>query len=287
MELIVISGLSGAGKSKVASFLEDMGFYVVDNMPSPLLPKFAELSMAAPGRYERVALVTDIRGGQTFDGLFEALDALHAMGCEHKILFVEAGTETIIKRYKESRRRHPLQKKSDSLEEAVERERKLMEPVKEQADFVIDTTGLPTARLRSELLRLFNGEGEQGGMTVSVTSFGFKYGLPLEADLVLDVRFMPNPFYIEELRHQTGLDKAVADYVFGFRQTHDFLRRLEELLSFTLPLYAEEGKTGLVIAVGCTGGHHRSVAIAHALAAFIRGQGYPTAEHHRDIERAI
>ena len=174
-----------------------------------------------------------------------------------------------------------------SLEEAVEKERELLLPVKQRADFVINTTRLSTAKLRSELLRIFNGEGEQAGMTVSVTSFGFKYGLPLEADLVLDVRFMPNPFYIEELRHQTGLDKPVSDYVFSFQQTHDFLRKVEDLLGFTLPLYAEEGKTGLVIAVGCTGGHHRSVAIAHALTEFIRRQGYQASEHHRDMERAV
>ena len=203
------------------------------------------------------------------------------------MLFLDASPAAIIKRYKETRRRHPLEKETDSLEEAVEKERELMLPVKQRADFVIDTTGLSTAKLRRELLRIFNGEGEQSGMSVNITSFGFKYGLPLEADLVLDVRFMPNPFYIEELRHQTGLDKPVADYVFSFQQTHDFLRRVEDLLGFTLPLYAEEGKTGLVIAVGCTGGHHRSVAIAHALTDFVRRQGYQAAEHHRDMERAV
>ena len=287
MEFIVISGLSGAGKSSVGRFLEDIGYFVVDNMPAALIPKFAELSMAGPAQNDRVAIVCDIRGGQTFDGLFSALHDLDAMGCEHKILYVEASPETIIKRYKETRRRHPLEREADSLEEAVEKERELMLPVKERADFIIDTTGLSTAKLRGELLRLFNGEGEQAGMTVSVTSFGFKYGLPLEADLVLDVRFMPNPFYIQELRHQTGLDKPVSDYVFSFRQTHDFLHKVEDLLGFTLPLYAEEGKTGLVIAVGCTGGHHRSVAIAHALTEFIRGQGYSVMEHHRDMERAV
>ena len=169
----------------------------------------------------------------------------------------------------------------------MEKERELMLPVKQRADLIIDTTRLSTAKLRSELLRIFNGEGEQAGMTVSVTSFGFKHGLPLEADLVLDVRFMPNPFYIEELRHQTGLDKPVSDYVFSFQQTRDFLLKVEDLLRFTLPLYAEEGKTGLVVAVGCTGGHHRSVAIAHALTEFIREQGYQAAEHHRDMERAV
>ena len=256
MELIVISGLSGAGKSKVASFLEDMGFYVVDNMPSPLLPKFAELSMAAPGRYERVALVTDIRGGQTFDGLFEALDALHAMGCEHKILFVEAGTETIIKRYKETRRIHPLAERMLSLDAAVEQERTVLAPVRQRADYVIDTTVLSTAKLRGVLLRLFGRDSDRPAMSVSVVSFGFKYGIPMEADLVLDVRFLPNPYYIAELRHQTGLDDGVYNFVFGYQQTRDFMGHLEQLMGFLLPQYAEEGKTVLVVGVGCTGGRH-------------------------------
>ena len=287
MEILIISGLSGGGKSKAASFLEDSGFYIVDNMPAAMILKFAEFCAAGGGRYARVALVYDVRTAESFTELFGVLDQLRGMEATCRMLFLEASPAAIIKRYKETRRRHPLEKESDSLEEAVEKERELMEPVKERADFVIDTTRLSTARLRRELLRLFDGEGEQAGMSVSVTSFGFKYGLPLEADLVLDVRFMPNPFYIEELRHQTGLDGPVADYVFSFQQTHDFLRRVEDLLSFTLPLYAEEGKTGLVIAVGCTGGHHRSVAIAHALSEFVRRQGYRTAEHHRDMERAV
>ena len=287
MEILIISGLSGGGKSKAASFLEDSGFYIVDNMPAAMILKFAEFCAAGGGRYARVALVYDVRTAESFTELFGVLDQLRGMEATCRMLFLEASPAAIIKRYKETRRRHPLEKESDSLEEAVEKERELMEPVKERADFVIDTTRLSTARLRRDLLRLFDGEGEQAGMSVSVTSFGFKYGLPLEADLVLDVRFMPNPFYIEELRHQTGLDGPVADYVFSFQQTRDFLRRVEDLLSFTLPLYAEEGKTGLVIAVGCTGGHHRSVAIAHALSEFVRRQGYRTAEHHRDMERAV
>lgn len=286
MEILIISGLSGGGKSKAASFLEDIGFYIVDNMPAAMILKFAEFCAGGNGRYDRVALVYDVRTANTFTELFEVLDTLKAKGvC--RMLFLEASPETLIKRYKETRRRHPLQKETDSLEAAVERERALLEPVKQRADFVIDTTGLSTARLRGKLLRLFNDEGEQGGMAVSVTSFGFKYGLPLEADLVLDVRFMPNPFYIEELRSRTGLDKPVADYVFGFPQTQDFLNRLRDLLAFTLPLYAEEGKTGLFIGVGCTGGHHRSVAVAHALAEYIRSLGYQTAEHHRDMERSV
>ena len=285
MELIVISGLSGAGKSKVASFLEDMGFYVVDNMPSPLLPKFAELSMAAPGRYERVALVTDIRGGQTFDGLFEALDALHAMGCEHKILFVEAGTETIIKRYKETRRIHPLAERMLSLDAAVEQERTVLAPVRQRADYVIDTTVLSTAKLRGVLLRLFGRDSDRPAMSVSVVSFGFKYGIPMEADLVLDVRFLPNPYYIAELRHQTGLDDGVYNFVFGYQQTRDFMGHLEQLMGFLLPQYAEEGKTVLVVGVGCTGGRHRSVAVTRALAEFVRQKGYSATENHRDMPR--
>lgn len=287
MEILIISGLSGGGKSKAASFLEDSGFYIVDNMPAAMILKFAEFCAGGGGRYARVALVYDVRTAESFNELFDVLDKLKGMEGVCRMLFLDASPEAIIKRYKETRRRHPLEKETDSLEEAVEKERELMLPVKERADLIIDTTRLSTAKLRQELLRIFNGESGKAGMTVSVTSFGFKYGLPLEADLVLDVRFMPNPFYIEELRHQTGLDKPVSDYVFAFQQTQDFLHKVEDLLSFTLPLYAEEGKTGLVLAVGCTGGHHRSVAIAHALAEFIRGQGYRTTEHHRDMERAV
>ena len=287
MEILIISGLSGGGKSKTASFLEDSGFYIVDNMPAAMILKFAEFCAGGGGRYARVALVYDVRTAESFHELFDVLDKLKGMEGVCRMLFLDASPAASIKRYKETRRRHPLEKETDSLEEAVEKERELMLPVKQRADFVIDTTGLSTAKLRRELLRIFNGEGEQSGMSVNITSFGFKYGLPLEADLVLDVRFMPNPFYIEELRHQTGLDKPVADYVFSFQQTHDFLRRVGDLLGFTLPLYAEEGKTGLVIAVGCTGGHHRSVAIAHALTDFVRRQGYQAAEHHRDMERAV
>ena len=285
MEILIISGLSGAGKSKAASFLEDMGFYIVDNMPAAMILKFAEFCAGGNGRYDRVALVYDVRTANSSTELFDVLDTLKAMDGVCRMLFLEATAETVIKRYKETRRRHPLRDSSDSLEAAVRREREVMEPVKKRADFVIDTSYLSTAQLRAELLSLFGGESAQGGMPVNVTSFGFKYGLPLEADLVFDVRFMPNPFYIEDLRHQTGLDKPVSDYVFSFPQTLDFLKRLESLLSLCLPLYAEEGKTSLSIAVGCTGGHHRSVAVAHALTDFVRAQGYPVLENHRDMNR--
>ena len=227
----------------------------------------------------------DVRTASSFTELFTVLDQLKTMDGACRMLFLEASPETIIKRYKETRRRHPLSGDTTSLAEAVEKERTMMEPVRARADFIIDTSRTSTAQLRAELLRLFDGKDEKSGLAVSVTSFGFKYGLPMEADLVLDVRFMPNPFYIDELRRQTGLDAPVADYVFSFPQTGSFMKKLEDLLSFTLPLYAEEGKTSLFIGVGCTGGHHRSVAVTHALAEYIRGLGYQTAENHRDISR--
>ena len=285
MDILIISGLSGAGKSKAGSYLEDMGFYIVDNMPAAMILKFAEFCAGGSGRYDRVALVYDVRTASSFTELFDVLDKLRAMEGACRMLFLEAEPEVIIKRYKETRRRHPLADQTDCLEEAVRRERELMQPVRERADYIIDTSRTSTAQLRGELLRLFGDPEEKGGMTVSVTSFGFKYGLPLDADLVFDVRFMPNPFYIEELRPRTGLDQAVNDYVFSFQQTQDYLKRLKDLLAFSLPLYAEEGKTSLVIAVGCTGGHHRSVAVTHTLAEFIGSQGYQVSENHRDMNR--
>ena len=286
MEFIIVSGLSGAGKSKVASFLEDMGFYCVDNLPAQLIPPLAELCMASPGKYDRVALVTDIRGGQTFDGLFFALEQLEAMKCGHKIVFVEASTETIIKRYKETRRGHPLAKDGRTLVQAAELERAAMAPVRKRAEYIIDTTALSTAKLHGEVLRLFGTPGQGPEMSVSVVSFGFTYGVPIEADLVFDVRCLPNPFYIAELRRQTGLDAGVRDFLWGYQQTADLVKHLEDLMSFLLPLYVEEGKSALVIAIGCTGGQHRSVAITRSLADFIRQKGYNASENHRDMTRA-
>ena len=286
MEILIISGLSGAGKSRAASFLEDMGFYIVDNMPAAMILKFAEFCAGGSQRYDKVALVYDVRTANSPTELFDVLDALKHSGGECSLLFLEAEPETIIKRYKETRRRHPLMKQADSLEKAVLEERDMMAPLRQRADYIIDTTHLSTAQLRGELLRNFgSGTAEKEGMSVSVTSFGFKHGLPMEADLVFDVRFMPNPYYIQELREKTGLDREVSDYVFSFQQTHDYMAKLRDLLTFTLPLYAEEGKTELVIAVGCTGGHHRSVAVTHALAGDIRDLGYRVRENHRDMNR--
>lgn len=285
MEFVIISGLSGAGKSRAASFMEDMGFFCVDNLPAPLITKFAELGMAGSGEYDRVVLVTDVRSGANFDGLFQALDELRAMQCSYRILFMDASDDVIIKRYKETRRSHPLGAECGSLEQAIRLDREMMEPLRQRADYILDTSELPTAKLKGELKRLF-GRGQQGdGMGVSVMSFGFKHGLPREADLVFDVRFLPNPYYVPELRPLTGLDERVRDYVFQGPQAREFMERLEQLLDYLLPRYVEEGKTALVIAVGCTGGHHRSVAVAHALTGHIRELGYPAGENHRDMGR--
>ena len=285
MEFIIISGLSGAGKSTAASFMEDMGFFCVDNLPAPLIPKFAELGMAGTGEYDRVVLVTDVRSGTNFSALFQSLEALKGMKCPYRILYMDASDDVIIKRYKETRRSHPLAEECDSLEGAIALERRMLAPLRERAEFVVDTSDLSTAKLRGELLRLFGRGSQEGAMTVSVTSFGFKHGLPREADLVFDVRFLPNPYYVQELRPRTGLDDGVRDYVFSGGAAGEFLEKLQDLVGFLLPKYVEEGKTALVVAVGCTGGHHRSVAIAHALAASIRGRGYPVTESHRDLGR--
>lgn len=284
MRFLIVTGQSGAGKSRTASTLEDLGYYCVDNLPPELITQFAEVCLATTGRYDRVALVSDVRAGQNFDGLLTSLDALDAMGCKYSIVYVEAETEEIIKRYKETRRSHPLSKDGTSLAVAVVKEKQLLSRVRARANFIIDTTSLSTARLRSELIRLFEDQPERA-MVVNVLSFGFKYGIPLDADLVLDVRFLPNPYYIAELKPKSGLTPEVRDFIFAYQQTQDYLQKLEDLLAYTLPLYFEEGKTGLVIAVGCTGGRHRSVAVAKEIGDFVMKRGYPTVVNHRDIAR--
>ena len=287
MEFLIVSGLSGAGKSTVMSILEDSGFFCVDNLPPVLIPKFAELCLAGTGAYERVAMVCDIRGGENFDGLFEAMDALSAMEFRYKVLFVDAEDSVIIKRYKETRRSHPLMDELGSLTRSVEHERQVMAPVRKRADYVINTTTLPVRKLRGQVLDMFALHRKSvSEMSVTVTSFGFKYGLPLEADLVFDVRFLPNPFYVEGLRPLTGLDQGVADYVFQSPTAQELLEKLRGLMDFLLPHFVEEGKTALVIAVGCTGGRHRSVAVTHALTEYIQSLGYAAGETHRDMTRA-
>lgn len=226
MEILIISGLSGAGKSSAATYLEDMGYYTVDNVPADIILKFAEFCAQSDGRYDRVALVSDIRSGNgNFQGILDAMERLKQGGDICRLLFVTADLETIIKRYKETRRRHPLMSDGMTIEQAMHREQELLRPLREHADFVIDTTLMPAAKLRNELYGLFGDKSARGKLSVNVVSFGFKYGIPLEADLVFDVRFLPNPFYVPELKHKTGMDSEVYDYVFSFPQTKTFYRQ--------------------------------------------------------------
>lgn len=285
MKFLVISGLSGGGKSSCAGLLEDMDYYVVDNMPAVLMPRFAELCLATRGRYDSVALVSDVRGREGFDALFKALDDMKALGCEYEILFIEASQDTIVKRYKETRHRHPLDPQGSNIAAAVSREKNLLAPVRERADYIIDTTGLTLARLRGELVSMFSNNEKMCPISVIVTSFGYKYGIPTDADLVFDVRFLPNPFYVETLASRTGEDPEVAGYVMESSTSREFMDKLEALLRFLIPNYVEEGKHSLVIAVGCTGGRHRSVAVANAVAKICEASGCETVITHRDIAK--
>ncbi len=285
MEFLIISGMSGAGKSRAADVLEDMDYYCVDNMPAALLPRFAELCLATRGRYERVALVTDIRERENISALLEALDGLWDQGLEYHILFMEADRGTIIKRYKESRRPHPLLDEAGGIEAAIDMEARLLAPLRERADYVINSAGLTTAMLQSRICDALSDRAGRSEMSVTVTAFGYKYGLPTDSDLVFDVRFLPNPYYVEELRPQCGLDKPVFDFVFGYEDARTFMARLESLLELCLPLYTEEGRYTLNIAVGCTGGRHRSVAVARALGDWLEARGLTVIRSNRDMDK--
>ena len=286
MEFIILSGMSGAGKSCGAAVLEDLGYYCVDNMPSALIPKFAEMCIATKGRYEKVVLVTDVRSGADFNSLFDALDCLKSLDCNYRILYFEASTDTIIRRYKETRRRHPLAEEGASTKDTIELEYKMLEGIRARADFIVDTTNLATAKLRERLIELFTDEADlDKSINITVMSFGFKYGIPVESDLVFDVRFLPNPYYIQELKPLTGRDAPVRDYVMSRPQTSEFLKHLYNLCDFLVPQYIEEGKTSLVISIGCTGGKHRSVALCEVLTEHISGAGYVATAMHRDCGR--
>jgi len=285
MEFLIISGLSGAGKSRASDMLEDLDYYCVDNMPIALIPKFAQICMAASERYEKVALVTDIRERASFEELFKVLDSLWDLGCDYRILFMEADSANIVKRYKETRRRHPLAAPGVSIEDAIANEIKLLEPVRERADYIINTSNMTLGMLQSELYRLFVGEDAKRKLIVTVMSFGYKYGIPLESDLVFDVRFLPNPFYVSELREMSGLDEPVSEFVFRSDETKEFMRQLQNMVKYLLPLYVEEGKLSLTISVGCTGGRHRSVAIAKALTDYIESLGYTAQNINRDMQK--
>lgn len=285
MYFLIISGMSGAGKSRAVATLEDLGYYCVDNLPIALIPRFAEICLAATERYERVALVTDVRAGGDFQQLFDSLDSIKDMGCDYRILFLDTDSPTLIRRYKETRRKHPLMERGESMTAAIEKERHLLSALRSRADFVVDTTSLSAAGLRERLLNLFSGTDNLGRLEVIVQSFGFKYGIPPDADLVFDVRFLPNPYYEMSLREKNGTDPDVRDYVFRGGTADALMSHLTSLIDFLLPCYVSEGKANVVIGIGCTGGKHRSVAITEALSSHLRGKEYGVVTMHRDYQR--
>ncbi len=286
MRFVIITGLSGAGKTEAVRGLEDLGFFCVDNLPPVLISKFAELCYQTGGKINKIALVIDIRGGEFFDELLSSLDDLEDEGIRMEILFLEASDQALVKRFKESRRRHPLSP-DDRVIKGIEEERGRLKSIRERADYIIDTTNLRPRQLKEELANVFEGEGKKEGLLVSVVSFGFKYGIPLDADLVFDVRFLPNPYYNEVLREHSGENPAVREYVLKGKDTQKFLTMLCELVEFLIPKYIREGKTNLVIGIGCTGGRHRSVIIANELLDALKQNNHRAIADHRDIEKSV
>ncbi len=283
MEFIVVTGLSGAGKSQAMHALEDMGYFCVENLPPDLTGKFLEL-LDAQERIDKVAVAIDTRGQTFFDRVLAALTTLAEHGTRYRILFLEAREEVLLRRYKETRRRHPLAAEGRILE-AIRLERHQLEEVRGWAHIVVDTSDLTARQLQAELGRIFDEGGSEGGLLVQLVSFGFKHGLPLDADLVFDVRFLPNPNYVQELRHRTGLEEDVREYVLRWPIAQDLLAHLVSLIEFLLPQYSQEGKSQVVMAIGCTGGQHRSVAIAEELARRLRESGRRISVEHRDRAR--
>ena len=280
-EFLVVTGMSGAGRSTAAGSLEDLGWFVIDNLPAALIEKMAELINLPDAEIERVALVIG-RGGDPED-LPGVLEALRTNGNRVRVLFLDASDEVLLRRYEGTRRRHPLAARG--VEESIADERRLLAPVRDQADLLIDTGELNTNQLRSRVLEAFVDESGASSMRTSVVSFGYKYGLPLDVDVVFDCRFLPNPFWIEELRPFSGLDAPVREYVLSQPETTDFLDKVDGLLSGILPSFEREGKSYLTIALGCTGGRHRSVTLAEALGERIGAHGHPVSVFHRDVER--
>ncbi|WP_352400736.1 RNase adapter RapZ [Anaerotignum sp.] len=284
MRFVIVTGMSGAGKSSVLKFLEDINFYCVDNLPPTLIPKFAELCYDQEGEIERVAMGVDIRGGKLFNDLFHVLFALEEKGYQYEIIFLDASDNTLIKRYKETRRSHPLSKKG-SIEDGIHQEREMLKEVKSRATYILDTTNVLTRELKAQINRIFVENQHFESLVVTVCSFGFKYGIPVDSDLVFDVRFLPNPFYIQELKELTGNDAPVREYVMAFQESKDFLNKLVEMVEFLLPLYVKEGKNSLVISIGCTGGKHRSVTLANALYNALDKDKHTLLLKHNDIEK--
>lgn len=284
MRFVIVTGISGAGKTSVLKFLEDINFYCVDNLPPALLPKFAELCYEQEGEIDRVAMGIDIRGGKLFNDLFQVLSGLQEKGYEYEILFLDASDEVLIKRYKESRRSHPLSR-GGSIQEGIQKERMMLKEVKEKATYIIDTSQILTRQLKEQINRIFVENRKYENLVITIQSFGFKYGIPSDSDLVFDVRFLPNPFYIQELKELTGNDAPVSSYVMNFEESRLFLDKLVDMLEFLIPHYIKEGKNSLVISIGCTGGKHRSVTLANALYAALGAEEHTLLLKHQDIEK--
>ncbi|HOQ23456.1 MAG TPA: RNase adapter RapZ [Bacillota bacterium] len=283
IRFVIITGLSGAGKSEAMKCFEDLGYFCVDNLPPVLIPKFAELCAQSGGRINRIALVVDIRGGSFFDDVSESLETLEETGFSYEILYLEAEDEVLVRRFKESRRRHPLSASGGVLE-GIRLERERLEELRGKATQIVDTSALTARELRETIINHFSYLPEQERLLITVVSFGFKNGLPLDADLVFDVRFLPNPHYVESLRALNGNTEEVANYVLKWPVTTRFLSKLYDLMEFLIPYYVQEGKTSLLLGIGCTGGQHRSVTIANRLGDFLRTKGYRVVVDHRDIK---
>lgn len=283
MEFLIVTGISGAGKTQAAHALEDIGFYCVDNIPPLLLCDLYQICSKSRDPYDRAAVIVDIRSGDEFDALFDALDRMGEN--THRILFLDASDDVLLRRYRFTRRKHPLIDASNgSVEEAITMERHKLAPLKERADYRIDTTFLSNAQLKERIAKLFLAHASDA-LTIHCMSFGYKHGVPTEADLMFDVRCLPNPYYVDELRPLTGLDQPVYDYVMQWEQTIGFRDRLFDMIDYLLPLYCSEGKSQLVIAIGCSGGHHRSVALTQALQHHLMRMGHRVSVTHRDIEK--
>ena len=286
MRFVIVTGMSGAGKSTTLKMMEDMGYFCVDNMPIPLMSKLTELFMVPNGEINKVALGLDIRSGQNLDELENILNEMDQANIPYEVLFLEAGEETLVKRYKETRRNHPLAG-DGRIEKGIALERQKVSFLKKRASYILDTSRLLTRELKAELNKIFLENKTFKNLYITVLSFGFKFGIPNDADLVFDVRFLPNPYYIDELRPLSGNDKPVQDYVMNNTLSNEFLNKLVDMVQFLVPNYAAEGKHQLVIAIGCTGGKHRSVTIANALfdALSVTEEDYGLKKEHRDIEK--
>ncbi|MCI9618345.1 MAG: RNase adapter RapZ [Dorea sp.] len=284
MRCVIVTGMSGAGKSTALKMLEDVGYFCVDNLPVQLIPKMADLLRVPGSELNKAALGVDIRSGQSLDELAEVLGELDGAGMKYEILFLESSDNVLIKRYKETRRFHPLAGNDSRVDEGIQKERERILFLKKKADYLIDTSHMLTRELKRELNKIFVQNKEYKNLYISVLSFGFKYGIPPDADLVFDVRFLPNPYYIEELRPHSGNDRQVRDYVMDNKKAEIFLEKMTDLVEFLIPNYVQEGKTQLVIGIGCTGGKHRSVTLANELFEILsKNENYGIRIEHRDI----